>query len=93
MSEQTAILLFIFIVATITGIARRVGASRWLAFSIPVAPMIAWLAYCLISGAAAVGEGGAVGLWLPVGVLLLVSIPISAITVFIVPKRHGKPST
>ena len=92
MSEQTAILLFILIVAAIAGIARRVGASRWLAFSIPVGLMIVLFGYCLISGAAAVGEGGAAGLWLPLGVLLLIAIPTSAITVFVVPKRHGKPS-
>jgi len=91
MDWQIALLLFGAIVAVIVGIARWFGASRLLAFSIPIVPLVVWMVYCFATGAAAVGEGGAMALWIVVFILLLIALPVGAVTVFIVPKRHGKP--
>jgi hypothetical protein len=88
--------IFVAIVAgifgAITGVARWFGASRWLAFSIPIIPLVVLMAYFLITNAAEVGEGGALPYWIGVGIWLLIALPVSAITVFVVPKRNDKRS-
>jgi hypothetical protein len=92
MSWQSALAIFAVIVALISGIARLLGASRWLAFLIPLAPLLFCLILSLFTGAMAAGQGGAVPWCLFFGPLVLLALPVSAITVFIVPKRRGKPS-
>lgn len=87
MSWQLALFIFIAIIAGIVGIVRWLGASRWLAFSIPIAPLLAWMIYSFISGAGYGDEGGGMNVWVFVAMLLLIALPVSAITVFIIPKR------
>ena len=89
---HTFLLLFGVGVAVVTGIARWLGASRWLAFLIPVAPLLVCTVFSFVTGAMAVGQGGAAPWWLLFGPLTLVALPVSAIIVFIIPKRHDKPS-
>jgi hypothetical protein len=92
MSWQLALFLFIAIVAFIVGIVRWLGAPRWLAFSIPIAPLLVWMIYTLVTHEGYADEGGGMAVWVFVAMLLLIALPVSTITVFIVPKRHGKPS-
>lgn len=82
------LLLFVVGVAAITGIARRLGASRWLAFFIPVAPLLVCTVFSFVTGAMAPGQGGAAPWWLLFGQLTLIALPVSAVIVFIIPKRH-----
>jgi hypothetical protein len=86
------VLIFIAIVSGITGIIRWFVASRWLAFLISVAPLVIWMIYSLVFPSSFGGEGGAMAVWVFVGVLLVIALPVSAITVFIIPTRHDKPS-
>ncbi len=89
---HTFLLLFGVGVAVVTGISRWLGASRWLAFFIPVAPLLVCTVFSFVTGAMAVGQGGAAPWWLLFGPLTLIALPVSAIIVFIIPKRHDKPS-
>ena len=86
------IVVFGGIVSLITGIARRLGAARWLAVSIPNFPLGLFLACCLIFEITIPGNGGAFPLWMLAGILLMIALPASLITVFIVPKRHDTPN-
>jgi hypothetical protein len=87
---QLALLLYWAAIVAISGFARWLGAPRWLAFAIPIAPIAAWLIYSLVTGAWIVGEGGGVPMWPVVILYLVLALPPSAITVFIVSKRHDK---
>ena len=51
--------IFAIIVGAVAGVARWLGASRFLAFALPVFPLVLWLVYCVVTGVAAVGHGGA----------------------------------
>ena len=85
-------LMFALIVALISGIPRRFGASRWLSFLIPIVPLFGWLIYSLVTHEGYADEGGAMAVWMFVIMLLAVALPVSAITVFMVPRRNGKSS-
>lgn len=92
LDPSVGVLIFTAIIAGIAAIARwGFGASRWRAFSVPIVPLIIWLVYCFITGAWAVGQGGGVPLWLIVGPMTLIALPVSAITVFLLPNRKIVP--
>lgn len=92
MDWQTFLIVFGVGIAVVVGIVRWLGAPRWLAFSIPSGPLLVLFLYTFFTGAVAGGEGGGVPWWLFTGLLVLIALPVSAIIVFIIPKRHGKPS-
>lgn len=87
MDWQTALILFGGVMALIAGIARRFGLSRRLAFAIPVTPWVLWTIYCLVTGAAAVGEGGGVPLVVMAAPMAVAAAIAAGITVWLVEPR------
>lgn len=81
------LLLLIGIIPVASGIARWLGASRILAFCVPVIPLAVWLAYGLLTNVAvASGDDGA-EIWMFVAISLTFALPMCAISVCIISKR------
>jgi hypothetical protein len=76
------VVCFVLVGLIAVGVARRLGASRWLAFLIPVVPLMVWLVYDSARGEPS--EGGSLPLWEVAGPIAL----ICAIAAFIVPKKN-----
>ncbi len=92
MSWQTPFLLYAAIVAVVTYIARRLKAPAWLAVCIPNVPIGLFFGWSVIFNIWGAGEGGALPLWIFTGPLFGVGLVASLIIIFVVPKRHDKPS-
>ena len=89
-----ALIVFAGIIALISGIARALGAPRWLAVCIPSVPLGLWFAHSVVFKVFYAGEGGGLPGWILAGPLFVVALISSMITVFIIiPKKHDKPST
>jgi hypothetical protein len=88
-SQQICLALFLFagVVAAASGFSRRVGASRIVAFCVPNVPLAFLLGLTLSYGTMLGGEGGGIPVWFIFAGLLVVSVPVSAVTVWIVREK------
>jgi hypothetical protein len=66
------------------------GLPRWLAFFVPVIPLLSWLTYSLIAQHGFPDQDGGREVWAFVCLLLLFALPVSAITVYFVPKKNDR---
>jgi hypothetical protein len=80
--------IFAAIIVVIVRIARWLGAPRWLAFIIPNILLLVLLVYSLgLSERNAAQGGAAMAAWPIVAIMLVITLPVSAIASFAGPKK------
>ena len=81
--------LIICLSVALSAVARRCGASRWLAFALPTLPALAAFTYYAIRHDIEIGpHGGIIPAWIVAGIVLLIVAGISFITARAVRRRE-----